>query len=205
MTKTFRWNTRRKRDIGSTWKLLTKMRVMNESGQLPSFLFLPVFLGTQKQNHGWKCGENWMHGCFFFSKRGVTSFLLPWGVPFSIFLWVWEEEYTCLETAWKRLKRMWKFTLGHKVFHPQRGKQQFAEAISGAKNISQRHWWVVRECCDRSHPVLADAVLGGWAPRTCKSLGPTPFTSHKFRIKRPFWRGPTTPGIVDLRSEWLLP
>ena len=66
------------RDIGSTWKLLTKMRVMNESRQLPSFLFLPVFLGDSKNKiMGGSVERIECMDVFFFSKRGVTSFLLP--------------------------------------------------------------------------------------------------------------------------------
>ena len=38
-------------------------------------------------------------------------------------------------------------------------------------------------------------------PSGCKWLGSAPFISHGVR---PFGRGPTTPGLEDLRSPWLL-
>ena len=111
-----------------------------------------LFLGGPKTKSWVEVWREWM---FFFSKRGVTSFLFPWGVPFSIFY----ESGRKSKPAWRlleTLKKDVKIHLGSQSVPSTKGLQQFAEAISGAKKTSQRHWWVVRWCC-------------GWQVSSCTS------------------------------------
>lgn len=202
MTKTFRRKLAEKRDIGSTWKLLTKMTVMNESGQLP----LPPFLPWGPKNKIMGGSVERMDVFFFSQKEEWFLSFYHERCHFPLFY----ESGRKSKPAWILLgntSKDVKIHLGSQSVPSTKGKTAICRSnFRREKNPPSGigGLWGSAVTDGRSHPVLPDAVLGGWAPTTCKSLGPTPFTSHKFRIKRPFWRGPTTPGIVDLRSPWLL-